>query len=74
MFELIDSLKVLFFGSIQQWENYIIGTTIVEGNTTTSWIDYLVKYSPHIVALVLTLFFFFILMYIAFRLFMKITS
>ena len=74
MFELIDSLKVLFFGSLQQWESYTIGTTIVEGNTTTSWVDYLVKYSPHIVALVLTLFFFFILIYIAFRLFRKITQ
>lgn len=74
MYNLIDLLKELFFGSLQNWTNYEIGTTIVEGQITTNWVDFLVKYSPHIVALLLTLSFFLILIYILFRVFKKITK
>ena len=74
MFGLIDQLKILFFGSLEQWSNFGVGTTLVEGQDTTNRVEFLVKYSPHIVALVLTLFFFFLLIYIAYRLLRRITK
>lgn len=74
MYELINQLKILFFGSLEQWNNYGVGTTLVEGQDTTNRLEFFVKYSPHLVALILTLFFFFILIYVAYRLLRKITK
>lgn len=72
LLEILNDLKILFFGSIEARTNYEIGTTIVEGQTTTNWVDFLIKYSPHIVMLVLLFGFFLLILFILYRLIKKV--
>ena len=72
LIEILDQLKILFFGSINAWETYEIGTTLVEGQTTTNWVDFLTKYSPHIVMLLLIFGLLLLIFYIIFRLIKKV--
>lgn len=74
MFDLIDSLKVLFFGSIENWNNYLVSTNQVGEFTEPNWIEYFIKYSPHIITITFTFFFFAILLYIIYRLLRLITK
>ena len=71
MIDIIEQLKILIFGSVESWNAYEIGTTIVEGQETTNWIYYLIKYSPHLIMLILLLGIFLIIFYMFFRLIKK---
>lgn len=72
MLEILDQLKILIFGSIENWTNYEVGTTLVEGQTTTNWVEWLIKFSPHLIMLLLLFLSLLLIFYLVYRLIKKL--
>lgn len=53
MLDIIDNLRILIFGSLENWQNYEVLTVNVDGNTSPNWITYIIKYSPELITIII---------------------